>query len=200
LVILTLYTAACAKGGTMELSKEEKTLLLKIARASLEASVKNEKMTKFKDIPGKFKVNCGAFVTLHEKGDLRGCIGHIMPVMPLYETVVEMAKAAALNDTRFSPVVPGELPLIDVEISVLTPPAAIKSLEQFVIGRHGIIIKLGGRQAVFLPQVAVEQKWDKETTLTHLCRKAGLPHDAYRSPDMEFRVFEAIVFGEKDRH
>lgn len=183
----------------MTLTQEEKALLLKIARASLESAVTGSPLQEFLGLPGKFKQDCGAFVSLHKAGELRGCIGYIMPISPLFETVVEMAKAAALHDNRFEPVISAELEEIDIEISVLTPPAPIKTLDEFVIGRHGIIISLEGRQAVFLPQVAVEQNWDKPTTLMHLCRKAGLPFDAYKRPEMQFKVFEAIVFGEKGR-
>lgn len=182
----------------MELSRSDKQLLIKIARTSLEASVRRSPMPSFKELPAKFQEQSGAFVTLKKAGELRGCIGYILPVQTLYGTIVEMAKAAALHDTRFEPVAPGELSTIDIEISVLTPPQDIPSLKEFEIGRHGIIINLKGRQAVFLPQVAVEQGWDKETTLKHLCLKAGLPADAYKEPSMTFRVFEAIVFEERE--
>jgi AmmeMemoRadiSam system protein A len=197
--LFLLFSFMPAGGGIMELNENEKSLLLKIARRSLTACVKKEKMEAFKDIPQKFKEKSGAFVTLHKHGGLSGCIGHIMPYGTLYETVVDMAEAAALHDSRFTPVVPDELDDIDIEISVLTPPVEIPSLKEFVIGRHGIIINLHGRQAVFLPQVALEQKWNKDTTLRHLCMKAGLPADAYHNKEMKFRVFEAIVFGEKDK-
>ena len=196
-IVAILFSLSFAKEPAMELSKEEKTLLLHMARASFESCVKREKMPAF-TVLDKFKQECGAFVTLKEQGELRGCIGHIYPVSPLFQTVTEMAEAAALHDTRFSPVEPSELKTIDIEISVLTPPVQIPSLKEFVIGKHGIIINLRGRQAVFLPQVAVEQKWDKDTTLRHLCIKAGLPADAYLDKTMEFRVFEAIVFGETE--
>ncbi len=186
------------KGRTMELSKEDKVLLLKIARQSLEAAVNRAAMEPFKDIPTKFKENCGAFVTLNKNNELRGCIGYILSVAPLYETIVEMAKAASLHDTRFYPVEPRELKDIDIEISVLTPPEEIPSFKEFIVGKHGIVINLRGRQAVFLPQVATEQKWDRETTLKHLCMKAGLPEDAFHDSEMTFKVFEAIVFEEKE--
>jgi AmmeMemoRadiSam system protein A len=186
------------KEKSMELSKDEKILLLKIARRSLETSVRKQAMEPFKDLPVKFKEDCGAFVTLTKNKELRGCIGYILPVAPLNETVVEMAKAAALNDTRFYPVEVSELKDIEVEISVLTPPADIPSVNDFIVGKHGIVINLRGRQAVFLPQVAVEQKWDRETTLKHLCLKAGLAPDSWKDPEMTFRVFEAIVFKESE--
>jgi len=201
-LVLMFILAVCAKEPvnkekTMDLSKDEKILLLKLARQSLESSVQRKAMEPAKDVPAKFKENCGAFVTLTKNHELRGCIGYILPVAPLYETVIEMAKAAALHDNRFNPVEPSELKDIELEISVLTPPEDIPSIKEFIIGKHGIIINLRGRQAVFLPQVAVEQKWDKETTLKHLCLKAGLEPDAWKDSEMSFRVFEAIVFEEK---
>jgi len=105
------------------------------------------------------------------------------------------AASAALEDTRFPhPVGVPELPLISIEISVLTPPEPVKRVEDIVIGKHGIILSVGWHHATFLPQVAFEQGWDRETTLRHLSRKAGLPEDGWKNA--EFRVYEAIVFGE----
>lgn len=198
-VIACLGCQTYAGGKKMELSKDEKTLLLKMARASLDSSVKGAPMPGFDGLPARLKLDCGAFVTLKKKGQLRGCIGSIFPVQPLLSTVVEMARAAALHDTRFNRVTPDELGDIDVEISVLTPPEPIKGPGEFEVGRHGVVINLRGRQAVFLPQVAPEQGWDRETTLRHLCMKAGLPQEAWRDPEMGFKVFEAIVFGENER-
>jgi len=187
-----------SQGVTMTLDQKERKRLLTLARASMESSVTQKPLPDFGKLPDKFQEECGAFVSLHKNGELRGCIGYILPVKPLSETILEMAKAAALHDNRFYPVVQNELAQIDIEISVLTPPVEIPSYHEFQVGQHGIFIKLRGRQAVFLPQVAVEQKWDKETTLQHLCAKAGLPENAWQDPNMEFSVFEAIVFGEKE--
>jgi len=184
----------------MELAQEIRRRRLDIAwfASACVNQVDTPLLRAFKDVPEKFNEDCGAFVTLLKKGELRGCIGYIMPMAPLTETVTEMAKAAALHDNRFMPVEPSELSEIAIEISVLTPPVEIPSYKEFVVGKHGIVINLRGRQAVFLPQVAVEQKWDRETTLKHLCLKAGLGAEDYKSNEMTFRVFEAIVFGEKD--
>jgi AmmeMemoRadiSam system protein A len=151
----------------------------------------------------------GAFVTLKCKmsddgrcigrgDDLRGCIGTIEPTDSVYDTVAVRAASAALEDTRFPHTVSvPELPFITIEISVLTPPVPVKSAEEIVIGKHGIILSVGWSRATFLPQVAPEQGWDRETTLRHLARKAGLPEDAWKKA--EYRVYEAIVFGE-DEH
>ncbi len=136
------------------------------------------------------------FVTLKRGHRLRGCIGHILPVQPLWQDLRDNAIAAAARDPRFPPVTREELDTLRIEVSVLTRPRPVPGPEGFVPGRHGVILEVGGRRAVFLPQVAVEQGWDREATLSHLARKAGLPPDAWRRPDARFQVFEAQVFGE----
>ena len=139
------------------------------------------------------------FVTLHtDSGELRGCIGNITPVESLGDNLRSNALNAAFRDPRFPPVASTEeLAQLVVEISVLTPMKEIADLKEFEIGRHGIVMNLHGRSAVFLPQVAPEQGWDKETTLDYLSLKAGLPKDAWRSSATRFMTFEAIVFGEE---
>ena len=135
------------------------------------------------------------FVTLTQYGELRGCIGTLEPSSSVYDVVARRAASAALEDTRFPHTVTvEELPFITVEVSVLTPPRPVKSADEIVIGRHGIILSVGWNRATFLPQVAPEQGWDRETTLRHLAQKAGLPADAWKKA--EFQVYEAIVFSE----
>ncbi len=136
---------------------------------------------------------CGAFVSLHKHGHLRGCIGHFGEDYPLYEIVAEMARAAAFEDPRFMPVTRDELNDLDIEISVLTPMRRIQSLEEFELHRHGIYIKKGYRSGTFLPQVADEVNWTKEEFVGHCSQdKAGLGWDGWR--DAELYVYEAIVF------
>ena len=136
---------------------------------------------------------CGAFVSLHKKGQLRGCIGHFGEDVPLYKIVAEMARAAAFEDPRFLPLRREELSEIDIEISVLTPMRRIKSLDEFQLHRHGIYIRKGRRSGTFLPQVADEVNWTKEEFVAHCSRdKAGLGWDGWR--DAELYVYEAIVF------
>jgi AmmeMemoRadiSam system protein A len=137
----------------------------------------------------------GAFVTLKRNGELRGCIGEVIPNRPVYRSVMAQAINAGLNDPRFPQVASSELDEINVEVSVLTPPRPIASPADIVVGKHGIVLKKNGRSALFLPQVATEQGWDLEKTLNHLARKAGLPEDAWRT-GASFEVFEATVFGE----
>ncbi|MDD4817553.1 MAG: AmmeMemoRadiSam system protein A [Victivallaceae bacterium] len=140
------------------------------------------------------------FVTLNDaSGELRGCIGSIEAVEPLGDSLERNALNAALCDPRFPPVEPDELPELHIEVSVLTPLRLIASPAEFVVGRHGILFELGRSHAVFLPQVAVEQGWDAETTLNFLANKAGLPKEAWRHPQARFSVFEAEVFGEAEK-
>lgn len=177
------------------LTKEEQQFLLKIARETLDGYVKNHKIPKF-DIPyEKLKQNAGAFVTLNINHELRGCIGYIEPIKPLYQTVIDNAINSSTKDYRFSPVSTDELKDITIEISVLTPPVPVASYKDIKIGTHGMILKKGFNQAVFLPQVAPEQGWDLATTLTHLSMKAGLGPNDWKQ-GAEFEVFTAIVFHE----
>ncbi|HEY3355778.1 MAG TPA: AmmeMemoRadiSam system protein B [Polyangia bacterium] len=182
------------------LTQGEKQTLLKLARAALEAAVRSgaapAKAAAGLELTPRLEQTGGAFVTLKVAGELRGCIGTLAAHRPLWEDVIANAQNAALSDPRFSPVRPDELRAIDLEISVLTRPREVPRAEDIVIGRHGMILEKQGRRATFLPQVAPEQGWDRDTTLAHLARKAGLAPDAWRS-GARFWVYEAIVFGEK---
>ena len=136
---------------------------------------------------------CGAFVSLHKYGRLRGCIGHFGEDYPLHEIVAEMARAAAFEDPRFTPVTREELDDIDIEISVLTPMRRIQSIDEFELHRHGIYVRKGFRSGTFLPQVADEVNWTKEEFIGHCSQdKAGLGWDGWR--DAELYVYKAIVF------
>ncbi|MBM4397835.1 MAG: AmmeMemoRadiSam system protein A, partial [Deltaproteobacteria bacterium] len=139
----------------------------------------------------------GVFVTLKKHGDLRGCIGSIFPVEPLYQGVIRNAVNAASHDPRFRPLTQAEEPEVEIEVSVLTPPEKVDGPEDIVVGRDGVVLGKGGSRAVFLPQVAPEQGWDLATMLTHLSMKAGLSGGAWKS-GAEFQVFQAHVFGEED--
>lgn len=140
-----------------------------------------------------FNLKCGAFVSLHKYGRLRGCIGHFGEDYPLHEIVAKMARAAAFEDPRFMPVTSDELTDIDIEISVLTPMRRIQSIDEFQLHRHGIYIKKGYRSGTFLPQVADEVNWTKEEFIGHCAQdKAGIGWDGWR--DAELYVYEAIVF------
>ena len=204
-----LEEAREAGESTFPLTDDEKRTLLRLARLSLEASVRKGRFDPdgIVSIPAtpSLERKAGAFVTLKCKGgadgtctgqgeELRGCIGTLEPSSSVYEAVAGNAASAALRDPRFPHVTVEELPSVTVEVSVLTPPRPVKSADDIVIGRHGIILSNGWNRATFLPQVAPEQGWDRETTLRHLAQKAGLPADAWKKA--EFQVYEAIVFSE----
>jgi len=139
----------------------------------------------------------GVFVTLKKRGDLRGCIGRMVPDRPLAELVGAMALQSAFEDPRFSPVTLRELADLEIEISVLTPMKPVSGPNDIVVGRDGVLLQKGGKSAVFLPQVAPEQGWGRDEMLNHLSQKAGLPSGAWRD-GASFLTFQAIVFGEAE--
>ena len=185
------------QSGEFSISNADKKLLKEIALQSIKDSLDGKRIavadTSLFILHSSLKQKCGAFVSLHKHGRLRGCIGHFGEDYPLYEIVAEMARAAAFEDPRFMPVTREELDDIDIEISVLTPMRRIKSLDEFELHRHGIYIKKGHRSGTFLPQVADEVNWTKEEFVGHCSQdKAGLGWDGWR--DAELYVYEAIVF------
>lgn len=188
-----------AKEGS-SLSASEKATLLRLARETLESYVRLGKtpdpLSGSFQITPNLKAQRGAFVTLKLHGVLRGCIGYIQLQEPLYAVVQENTINAASRDSRFAPVQADELSSIEIEISVLTQPKPVASYKDILLGVHGIILRKGSGQAVFLPQVAPEQGWDLTETLRHLSLKAGLARDAWKHPDATFSVFTAEVFEE----
>ena len=175
------------------LSDEEKRMLKEIAMTSIKDSLDGKPISHHSPLTSHLSEKCGAFVSLHKHGRLRGCIGHFGEDMPLHEIVAEMARAAAFEDPRFMPVTADELADIDIEISVLTPMRRIQSLEEFELHRHGIYIRKGYRSGTYLPQVADEVNWTKEEFVSHCAQdKAGIGWDGWK--DAELYVYEAIVF------
>ncbi len=186
------------KGGDM-LTEKQKSLLLRIARETLENYLSGKKLPEIKVDDPVLLEKRGVFVTLKKKGELRGCIGYIEGVEPLYLAVRTMAINSAVKDPRFRPVVFEELKDIEIEISVLTIPKRVKNADEIVLGRDGVIVKKGFNQGVFLPQVAEETGWSKEEFLSYLClHKAGLPPDAWKDPKTELYIFQAEVFSERE--
>jgi AmmeMemoRadiSam system protein A len=179
------------------LNDEEKKFLLKICRKSLVHYLKKEGMLEIEVDNPRLKEKQGAFVTLHVDGELRGCIGYPLPYKPLYQTIIDVAVAAATEDYRFSPLSEEELESLSIEISVLTLPRKVEKPEEVVVGKHGIIISKGLHKGLLLPQVPLEYGWDLETYLNHGCLKAGLPPDEWRR-GVNLEVFEAQVFSEDD--
>jgi len=184
--------------NNFKITNEDARVLLKAAREVLTDYILHGKERGF-DYPltEGLEAEAGLFVTLHKKGALRGCIGYIIGREPLWKEVTELVIASAVKDTRFPPVNKSELDEIDIEISILTPPEKITDVNEIEMGVHGVIVKKGFRQGVFLPQVAIETGWDRDKFLSELCsQKAGLSPDAWKKEDLEIFVFKALVFNE----
>lgn len=177
----------------MAFSEKEKEQLKEIAKNAIESVLFGKSEEAFK--PGdNLKEKGGAFVTVKKKGDLRGCIGYIRAVLPIFETVKEAAIQAAFHDPRFNPVDRKEWADIDIEISVLTPLQKIKDIKEIEVGKHGLYIEKGYNSGLLLPQVATEYSWDRRTFLEHTCDKAGLRKDEWKSKDATIYIFSADVF------
>ncbi len=179
------------------LNTEQRKRLLEIARQSIRAAVAGESAPDLSGDDPELARRQGAFVTLKRCGELRGCIGHIEGIAPLNETIVQMARAAALEDPRFPPVTADEIAGLEIEISVMSPLYPVDDVAEIQIGRDGLIIGSGGARGLLLPQVAVEWGWGVEEFLRHTCIKAGLSADAWEG-DCTIERFEAEVFGERD--
>jgi len=180
-----------------DFTKEEREELMRIAKETVSAAVEGRKYVPDAPSSEKLKKLGAAFVTLKKGGQLRGCIGHVIARIPLYQTVASVGWAAAVQDYRFSPVKPEELKDLSFEISVLTAPEPVKDVNEIVVGTHGLIMTRGSRSGLLLPQVPVEWKWTRDEFLDHTCRKAGLPYGCWRDPDTKIESFRAIVWGEE---
>ena len=180
----------------MTIPRDEGLELVRLARASVVAAALGNPPPTPPDA-GIYAQQAGAFVSLHRRGDLRGCIGQPEPRDSLGVLIVHCARAAALEDPRFSPVQPDELAMLDVEVSVLTEPLLVIDPSTIEVGRHGLIVTRDNRRGLLLPQVATEWGWSREEFLAHTCRKAGLPADAWRRGAHVFS-FEAEIFSEAD--
>jgi len=181
------------------LTSSEKRQLLEIARKSVESAVRGQKMYELPaNLPASLMQDRGAFVTLKENGELRGCIGYTVAMQPLAETVREVAAYAALRDPRFPSVAANELSQMTYEVSVLSPLRRVADVNQIKVGEHGLMIVKGNTRGLLLPQVAPEQHWDRSTLLDETAMKAGLPPKAWRDKDADLFMFTAVVFGETD--
>lgn len=178
------------------LDKQQQEKLLEIAKETVESFVVNGKVPEYEITDERLNWREGAFVTLKKNGELRGCIGQIVPSdKPLWQVVRDMAIAACSEDTRFNPVEKSELDNLDYEVSVLSAPEPINDWHKIELGKHGVIIKQDFHSGVFLPQVAEETGWSKEEFLSQLCwQKAGLSPDCYKNKDVQILVFTAQVF------
>jgi AmmeMemoRadiSam system protein B/AmmeMemoRadiSam system protein A len=186
-----------AEETPFSLSEHEKSELLALARTSVEHAVnKNEAHEPTASANEALNQERGAFVTLHESGALRGCIGYSSAMKPLYMTVRDTATLAALRDPRFHPVSASELPKLEYEISVLSPLRRVTDVEQIKIGEHGLLMKNGASEGLLLPQVPVEQKWDRQTFLEQTCVKAGMSAGCWKDENTDIFLFTAVVFGD----
>ena len=186
-----------AEDAPFSLTDKEKSELLALARKSAEYSVQTNKPY---DPPASasemLNQEYGAFVTLTEAGLLRGCIGYTSPIKPLYITVRDTAAYAALRDPRFHPVSASELSQLEYEISVLSPLRRVTDVEQIKVGRDGLLMKNGDSEGLLLPQVPLEQKWNRQTFLEQTCVKAGMHPDCWKDENTDIFKFTAVVFGE----
>lgn len=177
-----------------EFTREERTNLLTLAHESIVSALEHREVPLDPPSP-HFSEPRGAFTTLYLQGQLRGCVGYVLPVISLYRTVAETARAAAFEDTRFSPVTLAEARALEVSLSILSPLRAIKP-EEVEIGSHGLVVSYGGRRGLLLPQVPVEHGWDRLTFIEQTCQKAGLPRDAWKN-GATLEAFTAEVFGDQ---
>ena len=176
------------------IAPHDREALLTLARRVLEARVRRQPLPR-PPVGGVFDVPCGAFVTIHRDGALRGCLGRL-ELSALSETIAHLAAVVSDSDPRFEPVRPEEVEAIEIEISVLMPEREVATIDEIEIGRHGLIIEQGYRRGLLLPQVATEHGWSVMSFVEHTCLKAGLPRDAWKK-GARVKVFEAEVFGEQ---
>jgi AmmeMemoRadiSam system protein B/AmmeMemoRadiSam system protein A len=197
--IETIQTPApgTPKPADRSLSPQDKKSLLSLARETISRYLTSQTVPLPRGFTPAAMEQRGVFVTLHKRGNLRGCIGRMSPDRPLAVLVGAMALQSAFDDPRFTPVTLPEVPDLEIEISVLTPMKPVSGPNDIVVGRDGVLLQKGGRSAVFLPQVAPEQGWGRDEMLNHLSQKAGLPADAWKE-GARFSTFQALVFGESD--
>ena len=180
------------------LAQDERQVLLEIARTAIENQLLGVKAKAFSPKGSGLVAKRGAFVTLTEEGNLRGCIGRIEPQEPLFQTVAEMARAAAFQDSRFPPLTLSELPKTVIEVSILSPLERLTDIHTLEVGRHGLVVRRGFASGLLLPQVASHNRWSAEEFLDQACLKAGLPMGGFREPGTELFTFSAEVFSEED--
>jgi AmmeMemoRadiSam system protein A len=177
------------------LSSDDWLALMEIARRSISSAVLERRIPDFPPCSATLNVSRGAFVTLYRAGKLRGCVGQVEDLGPLAEVVARAAISAALHDPRFPPVVPEEVAILDIELSVLSPLEPIAP-ELIVAGRHGLMVVRERRRGLLLPQVAAERGWSSQKLLEETCGKAGLPSDAWRDPTTQVLGFTVERFRE----
>jgi AmmeMemoRadiSam system protein A len=180
----------------MDLCSNDKKELLRIARDSIAFALTDRTVAAAPPSAEALRLACGAFVTLHLHGELRGCIGYIEARMPLWETVQDAAQKAALEDPRFAPLTYTEFQNVEIEISVLSPLKKVRDVNEIIVGTHGLVADAGYTRGLLLPQVATEWGWGRDQFLAQTCRKAGLASDAWKSDTVTLYSFTSAVFSE----
>ena len=182
-----------------QLTESQRQLLLQIARDAVRSYLAGELRRLPEFTSGVLAESHGIFVSIHKGQDLRGCIGNVNPVGPLWRSAAECAIAAAVGDLRFTPITLAELSLVEFEISVLSAVEQVQSVSEIEVGVHGLLVSKGGSRGLLLPQVATTYGWDRERFLQETCKKAGLKSDDWKDGATIYR-FRALVFGEKAFH
>jgi AmmeMemoRadiSam system protein A len=179
------------------LTEAQQRDLLQLARRAIAAYLAGLPLSRGAgDLPELNQIHAGVFVSLHINEQLRGCIGYVEGSRTLPEALRETAISAASRDPRFEPLTAEELEQVDIEVSILSPLRKIVSPAEIILGRHGLMVRLGQHQGLLLPQILRYHDWDVETFLAHVCQKAGLSTEAWKDPAVEIYVFDAEVFSE----
>jgi len=186
--------AASSPVSAGEFSPQERTQLLCLAHDSISSALDGRAIALDPPTPHLAEPR-GAFTSLYLRGELRGCVGYVLPASSVYRAVAETARAAAFEDNRFPPVTKDEAHHLEIELSILSPPQPILP-ESVEVGRHGLLISQHGRRGLLLPQVAIEHKWDRAIFLEQTCRKAHLPPDAWQK-GATLQAFSAEIFSDK---
>ena len=177
-----------------EYSAEERALLLQLAHQAILSALSEQEVSLDPPTPHLAEAR-GVFTSLYLRNELRGCVGYVLPVKPLYHAVAETARGAAFADSRFAPITRAESPELKIQLSILTVPQPIAA-DAIEIGRHGLLLTMQSHRGLLLPQVAVEHGWNRVTFLEQTCRKAGLPPDAWQQ-GAKIEAFMAEIFGDE---
>ncbi|MBM4169310.1 MAG: AmmeMemoRadiSam system protein A [Ignavibacteria bacterium] len=182
----------------MDLTPHEKKELLELARRTIESALHGIPKNVSPVLSPNLSKPSGAFVTLRDEGELRGCIGYVEPRVPLSTAIQEVSLKAAFEDPRFSPVTADELDRLDIEISVLSPLTTVDDYHDIVVGVHGLVVDAGYTRGLLLPHVATEFLWTREQFLDHTCAKAGLPPETWKEGSVKIYQFTTSTFSESD--
>jgi AmmeMemoRadiSam system protein A len=184
---------------TLQLTEAHQQLLLQIARSSVDSYLAGRRPSLPESADPTLMEPRGVFVSLHQHSQLRGCIGNVDAVSPLYRTTAECAIAAAVGDPRFMPLAAAELPMVEFEISVLSPLQSVRDVLEIEVGKHGLLVSNRTARGLLLPQVATAYGWDRVRFLQETCKKAGLQPDDWKQ-DATIHSFSALVFREQRIH